>query len=143
MSRASSAMLVRISFALVRQWTRFYTLRMPAAARADRLKEIESDLSESVRDEQASASLPMQVIVRLALGMPDDLRWRAEQPGGVQTARLTFALVASAALLGAIWVSVAAGGESPQPPPAPDLRWRPKHPPPPPPPPPPPFDRIS
>jgi len=134
--------LTRASIAVVLLWTRLYTWRMPRAVREARIAEIESDLWESSHDDNQSQTLPVQIMARLLIGMTDDLRWRAEQVAPPSHAtRLTLALgVATAALLGAVWVGLAVGRvESPPAPAAPELRWRPKNPPPPPPPPPPPF----
>jgi hypothetical protein len=135
-------LLTRASIAAVLLWARLYTWRMPRSVRQARIAEIESDLWESSRDGNEPAMLPVQIVARLLIGMPDDLRWRGEQLAATpHAARLTLALgVAAAAVLGAVWITLAVGGvESPPAPDAPDLRWRPKNPPPPPPPPPPPF----
>jgi hypothetical protein len=134
-------MMTRASIAVALVWVRLYTWRMPRAAREARIAEIESDLWESARDDSRAGALPIQIAARLLMGIPDDLRWRAEQVTPSQGARLTLALgIATAALLGVVWVGLAVGRvESPPVPDAPDLRWRPKNPPPPPPPPPPPF----
>jgi hypothetical protein len=132
--------MTRASIAVALVWVRLYTWRMPRVAREARIAEIESDLWESARDHSRPGALPIQIAARLLMGVPDDLRWRAEQITPSQGARLTLALgIATAALLGVVWGSLAAGGESPVPPPAPSLWWQPKNPPPPPPPPPPPF----
>ena len=132
--------MTRASIAASLVWVRLYTWRMPHPAREARIAEIESDLWESARDDSRSGALPIHIAARLLMGVPDDLRWRAEQITPSQGARLTLALgIATAALLGVVWGSLAAGGESPVPPPAPSLWWQPKNPPPPPPPPPPPF----
>ena len=70
--------LLRLSVAAVRLWTRVYTWRMPRSVREARRAEIESDLWECQTDEAAGPALPMQIMGRLALGVFDDMRWRAE-----------------------------------------------------------------
>jgi hypothetical protein len=71
--------LIRVSIAAVLMWARLYTWRMPGSVRQARIAEIESDLWESSRDGNQPAMLPFQIVARLLIGMPDDLRWRAEQ----------------------------------------------------------------
>jgi hypothetical protein len=70
------------AIALVRQWTRLYTLRMEPALRHARRAEIESDLWELHEDARRHGATPMLITVhmllRLVLGMRNDLLWRAE-----------------------------------------------------------------
>ena len=72
--------LMRLATGLVRGWTRLYTWGMPASSRARRCAEIESDLWE-VRHDTAGAGAPCasHVVLRLLMGIPDDLGWRVEQ----------------------------------------------------------------
>jgi hypothetical protein len=132
---------MRIAVAAVRVWTRTYTWGMPPPARDTRRAEIESDLWESLADEGPACATPIRIVGRLLLGMPDDLRWRTERiRGGSRVVRIAVALSAATAVLATVWIGIAVSpGKSPDAPPAPDLRWRPRYPPPPPPPPPPPF----
>src|SRR6266498_1521369 len=74
-----TARSVRVAVAAVRAWTRMYTWRLPNGVRERRLAEIESDLWESQHDEAAGSDLALNLIVRVVLGIVDDMRWRAEQ----------------------------------------------------------------
>jgi TonB family protein len=66
--------------ACVRCWTRLYTWRMPPAVRDARREEIESDLWESSHDPAITqAELVVQMVMRLTLGLADDLAWRFAQ----------------------------------------------------------------
>ena len=129
-----------IAMAIVRGWTRLYTWRLPAEARDARRAELESDLWESHLNDRA-----WQVIGRLVLGMPDDLRWRFASAGPHHPARRTIALgVATGLLLAIAWAGSAfARIDPPSPPAPPNLKWQIKHYPPPPPPPPPPCNPSS
>ena len=72
---------LRVAIATVRAWTRIYTWRMPAALREERRAEIESDLWEFQEDTAGAGGLrpAAHVLVRLVLGIPDDVCWRMEQ----------------------------------------------------------------
>ena len=136
-------LLLRISAAAVRAWTRIYTWRLPPSAREARHAEIESDLWASQADEGAGPALPMQIIGRLVLGMFDDMRWRVEHVStDSHVARRTLAFgVGTAAVLACVWVTLGLSPIEPPPPPvAPDVQWRRTQYPPPPPPPPPPCN---
>ena len=63
---------------LVRLWTRVYTLGMSAHVRDARKSEIDCDLWEYQHDADRPAR-PIEMLLRLLLGMPDDLLWRLEQ----------------------------------------------------------------
>ena len=67
--------------AIVRLWTWLYTLPLDVTARHDRRREIESDLWEFRTDREREAPLASaaHLIVRAALGVPDDLFWACEQ----------------------------------------------------------------
>ena len=138
-----TSFLVRISVAAVRTWTRVYTWHMSRTVRDARRAEIESDLWESQTDEAARPTLPIQIIGRLVLGVPDDMRWRVDhvsQDSHVARRTLAFS-VATAAVLMCWWVGLAViPGTPPQAPAAPEVRWERAHYPPPPPPPPPPCN---
>ena len=60
-----TSLLLRISVAAVRGWTRVYTWRMPPVVREARRAEIESDLWASRTDDVAGPALPMQIGGRL------------------------------------------------------------------------------
>ena len=70
---------LQVLIACVRLWTRLYTSGLPSAVRGRRRAEIDSDLWEWCAD-QASGSRAgaMQLLLRLVLGMPDDVAWRVE-----------------------------------------------------------------
>jgi hypothetical protein len=138
-----TSLLLRISVAAVRAWTRVYTWRMPPVVREARRAEIESDLWASQTDDVAGPALPMQIGGRLARGIFDDVRWRIEHVNrDSHVARRTLAFSAvTAAVLACVWVALTMTPmEPPQPPAAPDVHWRRTHYPPPPPPPPPPCN---
>jgi hypothetical protein len=100
--------ILELAVALVRGWTRLYTGGMPALVRDRRRAEIESDLWESTHDDSAGGVLhrALQILVRLAAGMPSDLWWRLQYfpsgprlwiyyvaPFGVAAAAIWFALI--------------------------------------------------
>ena len=65
--------------AAVRGWATLYTLGLPAPMRERRLGEIAADLDEEHADavrRHTQATLRRQRLIRLALGVPDDLSWR-------------------------------------------------------------------
>jgi len=71
------------ALAAARAWTRIYTARMAPAIRDARRSEIESDLWELHEDARRRGASPTRIAVhtllRLVLGVGDDLLWRAEQ----------------------------------------------------------------
>jgi hypothetical protein len=73
---------LRLALALVRGWTRCYTLGMAPAARDGRRDEIESDLWEFHEDARrrrfSPGGIAVLMLMRLVLGAPDDLLWRME-----------------------------------------------------------------
>src|SRR5689334_14158924 len=69
-------MMHRLAVALVRLWTRVFTLGMPPTVRAWRQAEIESDLWEQDHDRPASAA---EMLGRLFRGIPADVIWRIEE----------------------------------------------------------------
>lgn len=73
--------LLRFAIGCVRAWTRLYTSRMPPALRETRRAEIESDLWECQRDAARDRVIgaAFHILLRLLIGMPDDLGWRVEQ----------------------------------------------------------------
>ena len=68
---------------IVRMWTRAYTLGMEREPRDARRGEIESDLWEFHEDARLRGASPegiaMHMLLRLVLGVRNDLFWRAEQ----------------------------------------------------------------
>jgi hypothetical protein len=70
---------LRAAIAAVWAWTKFYTWGLPFPERSIRCEEIESDIWESVNDPGAHRRLlPLQIVARLVIGIPDDLGWRSE-----------------------------------------------------------------
>jgi uncharacterized protein (TIGR03435 family) len=75
-----TALLTLSAASLVRGWARLYTSRLPAGVRERRRAEVESDLWESQQNENGRTPAgALHVIVRLLLGIPDDLGWWIEQ----------------------------------------------------------------
>ena len=136
-----TSLLVRISVAAVRTWTRVYTSHMPRSVAEARRAEIESDLWECQTDDAGRPALAIEIIGRLVRGILDDVRWRVEHVSrDLHVARWTLAFsVAATAVLTCVWMVLGIGaGTPPQAPAAPEARWeRVQYPPPPPPPPPP------
>lgn len=89
--------------ACIRCWTRVYTWRLPPAVRDARRGEIESDLWESAHDPQITdAELVIHMLMRLTLGIADDLAWRLAEVRVTRSAvlrSLTAAAVMCALLL--------------------------------------------
>jgi len=84
--------------ACVRGWTRLYTWRLPPAARDARREEIESDLWESSHDPgMTEAELAIQTMMRMMLGIADDLAWRFVQL--TVTTHVTLRSLSAAAVL--------------------------------------------
>jgi hypothetical protein len=142
-----SAPLSSIAAALVRTWTWIYTHHTPAFVRDGRRQEIESDLWEYRRDHRGEpdARIAAHILLRLVLGVADDLQWHIEHraalhhPGRVVTA---VAIVAVLIVVGPMWVFAWLSADDVPPlPEPPNLMFFVGSPPPPPPPapPPPPF----
>ncbi len=76
------SLLLASAIALVRVWTRLYTLGMDPAQRDARRAEIHSDLWELHEDARRRGATPaliaLHMLLRLLLGMRHDLFWRAE-----------------------------------------------------------------
>jgi hypothetical protein len=132
-------MMLRFAVALVRLWTRVFTIGMPATVREWRRAEIQSDLWEQAHDGPASG---WQLVGRLLRGIPADVIWRVEEE--TLRSRAVVAVAATlvvAAAAGALWaIDLMRADVLPTPPPI----WvNVAAPPPPPPPPPPPGDGYS
>ena len=96
--------IIAFVVSMVRVWTRAYTWRLPPHVRDARRAEIESDLFESRRDLGCRLTLAWHVVVRLMLGIPDDLRWRMTYAHVGRTAGFALAaLVTTAFLVAAFW----------------------------------------
>ena len=111
--------LLSVAIVLVRAWTRVYTWRLPQPLRESRRAEIESDLWESRHDAGRRQSPAVQVIVRLLLGIPDDLQWRMAHASIVNNfVMIGVALTTAVFLLAALWlVDLARARKLPVPPP--------------------------
>jgi hypothetical protein len=127
---------------LVRLWTRVYSWGLPEGIRNARRAELESDLWECQQGSARTAGLPLEIIARLILGLPDDLGWRFEQDRARFQSTRTVAVIAGATtIVIVVWIGLAATpAELPPAPPAPSLQLRRVEMPPPPPPPPPPCN---
>jgi hypothetical protein len=139
MSRA-----LQLAIALVRLWTRVYTARMSPELREARRAEIESDLWESQHDPVPRRDLHpiVHVLVRLARGVPDDLRWRATHASiGVRPVQTIVVLTGVVLFLAALWIFELVRTADLSLPSAPPPRFTTTLPPPPPPPAPPPRPR--
>jgi uncharacterized protein (TIGR03435 family) len=76
-----NSVLVRLAANCVRVWTRVYTGGMPPTCREDRRAEIESDLWEFQCDAAGDHAFAVasHILLRLLIGVPDDLGWRVER----------------------------------------------------------------
>lgn len=134
--------LRRLAIGFTRAWTRAYTSGMPSEARRRRRAEIESDIWESLHDSESTDASGLQIVVRVARGMPADVLWRFEYAlaGGQEMWRkLAFLFIATAALMVMAWsFSPRSELQLPKLPakPIPNYVERRRMPPPPPPPPP-------
>ena len=126
--------------ACVRSWTRIYTWRLPPAVRDARREEIESDLWESANDPQvAQSELIMQMVLRLTLGIADDLAWRLGQGTKIRSATRRTIVTAAATCVLLLFVALSRlAMDLPPLPEAPvgalQAHWTVRNPPPPPPP---------
>lgn len=114
-----NSMMVRAAIGVVRLWTKLYTCALPVAVREARRAEIASDVWHSVHDPDRDAPwrLALLMILRLLLGIRDDLGWRSEQPKTTTRPRTRVALTAGA--LCALALAVAPPWWRPQSPPLP------------------------
>lgn len=131
--------LTAIAVGTVRAWTRLYTWSMPEAARLARRAEIESDLWEFEHDGAGrghNLSAPLHLLLRLVLGIPDDLYWRTIHASFPEKVVRGVALGTAALAIVMMWLFIALPDKLPTPPPI--MAFTPAPPPPPPPIPPPP-----
>jgi hypothetical protein len=139
---------LRLATALVRAWTSIYTWRLEPSVRDARRAEIESDLWEQIEGAEGRRTRSFEIVSRLVLGMPDDLRWMIEQRRPSRAAaRLIVLLATASVVMLSIWWARASSApmNAPAPPDAPAVRWLSveRQLPPPPPPPPPPLCRSA
>ena len=130
-----SGISLRIVIRLVRAWTRLYTTGTTADLRDRRRAEIESDIWESCRQPQR-ASVPLQMLLRLLLGVHDDLAWRRSLRRPSRIAQTVMvAAMAAGALAAGLLLAIGRASVLPAPPPIVHrARALPPAPPPPPPP---------
>ena len=139
------------AIALVRGWTRFYTLHLDPPDRDRRRDEIESDLwefhEEARRRGYPPGGVAAHMVARLVFGIPHDLLWRIEYEGDAamthrRSTWMTAAAIVATVCIGALWALFAVASISALPP-LPDsvhierVYLQPMRLPPPPPPPPP------
>ncbi len=133
-------LLLWLVVAAVRAWTRLYTSGLPAQSRDVRRAEIESDLWEWRHDPDRGSGpgAAGHVLLRLLLGVPDDLFWRMTHVTSRRVATLRTAATILLFLVVWVYVQWLAPGSLPTPPARPMqfVSDRPTIPPPPPPPPP-------
>ena len=96
---------LRVAAAIVRAWTCVYTWRLPPGVRESRRAEIESDLWECGQDAGHGPSPAVQVVVRLLLGIPDDIQWRMTHASIINNVvMIIVALWTTAFLIGGVWL---------------------------------------
>jgi TonB family protein len=137
-------MFARAAAATVRLWTHIYTYGLPSTIRDARREEIASDLWHATRDPENSSvwRLGLQTLLRLLLGLPDDLQWRVEQQALGHRGIRVLVTASGVVILALAGMSAWATVSSPPLPPAPEMPTA-REMPPPPPPPAPPQPRIS
>jgi hypothetical protein len=124
--------------AIVRAWTCVYTWRLPAYVRDARRAEIASDLWECRQDPAYGSNLraALHVLLRLLLGVPDDLEWRVMRSPHPRLFVLRAAATTLVLLMAWVWVQFLVPQPLPKPP-LPPMQFvsdRPEPPPAPPPP---------
>ncbi len=81
--------LLDLAIALTRTWTATYTRGLPGDVRAERREEIDCDLwhQQTLADleREPVTGTAIEILVRVALGMPADLLWRVEAGSSTQT----------------------------------------------------------
>jgi hypothetical protein len=102
---------------LLRGWVALYTRGLPAEVRVDRSDEVESDLWCQLEDAAATArsdaSLAVEVVGRLVLGIRADIAWRLEQGQIVdrsveRSTDVGTRIIALLAILGGVGLAIAA-----------------------------------
>lgn len=97
--------------AIARAWTWLYTLPLAPLERHGRRLEIASDLWESEADAGSSATAAAHVVVRMLLGVPDDLLWTVDRVCTGRLAVRPLTVVRAAIAVGAMaTVAVSASG---------------------------------
>jgi hypothetical protein len=98
-----------LATSLVRAWTHAYTWRLEPAVRDRRRAEIESELWEFEQDPERGKHPAAHMLVRLLVGIPDDLSWRAEHALARRTrvrtsVRVAAWTVATVIIAAALWI---------------------------------------
>src|SRR5262252_8042721 len=106
----------RLIVFVIRGWTRVYTTGLPPLVGEARRREIESDVWELQQDDDdRGLGVPLQLLGRLFLGVPDDLLWRVERaPDDPAIRRAVASVLAVGLVSGALWFGQAwlsAGGK--------------------------------
>jgi hypothetical protein len=106
--------LVTAAAAAVRGWTWLYTLPLDADARNVRRDEIQSDVWELRNDRHVTSGwLAAHLVIRAALGVPDDLLWICEQaPDHLRPPRLFMVFRFAIVVVAASGLAVSASGPS-------------------------------
>ena len=101
-------LLLRLSVALTRGWTRVYTWRTASTEGNDRRREIDSDLWELVNDPEAGShgTKAAHVFVRLIAGVREDIGWRIERAGSDDQLRIrrTVSVMAAMLVVISLWI---------------------------------------
>lgn len=112
-----SSLIMRLVVNGVRGWTWLYTWRMSTTLRDRRRAEIESDLWECRGDAAGAPTLGAAalIVLRLLIGIPDDLGWRVEQFALADTLTqqgiaLSARVVGAVLFVSALWVIDADAG---------------------------------
>lgn len=81
--------LLDLSIGITRSWASTYTSGLPEDTRAERREEIDSDLWDHKRladlEREPANGTAVQILARVALGIPADLLWRIEAGSSTQT----------------------------------------------------------
>jgi hypothetical protein len=92
-----SAFALPTAIAVVRMWTCLYTIALPCDVRERRRKEMESELSEQIRDHRSTGYRPgeiaLHVFARWCRGIPNDICWSAERHWTLVVAAWTISVV--------------------------------------------------
>jgi TonB family protein len=93
------SLMLRAVVTAVGLWTALYTYRLPSRLREARRAEVASDLWQSMHDPDRGSAprLALHILLRLLLGLRDDLGWRFEQPTAPARPRARAAMTGCAA----------------------------------------------
>ena len=106
--------LLSVAIAAAVGWTRLYTSGLSPQARDRRREEIASDIWESVHGARGSQlELAGQILLRLLLGIPDDLGWRRQHLSRRVVWQWRMAMTMAAIMAAALWLDRAAQPDEP------------------------------